>query len=428
MKGVLAWIKSHLLIVICCVLIVVFIPTGYVVSGMFNAKVKQRAEDSFQTEQRKLRGRAKVEYNLPAVFEGEESISDSRAPNAKVTAFYERARKERTRQVSEVVELASEFNSKGRTPLIEGVLPEPEDERDLRLVGEMAERISGRRVGDGDLPLMREMLRAIGAGGAVRDDALAESLSDYREQQREKLEGESPSGRLTPEQEEALDADLRRRRLSAYASRASEVLVYATPEVFQTQLPGGQGFAPLEPDPDRREYTELDAFRWQFDLWVFEDIIHAIGRANREATSVRDAVVKRVESVRLFAFEPSEQDGTIIGARQTHTGRKTERTNQVFDVRHAQIVAVVSAERLPAFIDALGGSNFMTVTGVRLSSVDPWADLQQGYYYGDEPVVRAELDLECVYLRDWLVTYMPEPVRTALGVTLPENTNDESGG
>lgn len=428
MKSVMAWIKSRLLIVICCVLIVLFLPAGYVVSGMLNAKIKKRAEDSYQTEQRKLRGRSKVDYNLPAVFQGEDSISDSRAPNARVTAFYERAREERTRQVGEVVKLASEFNAKGRTPLVEGVLPKPADERDMRLVGDFAERISGRRVGDGDLPLMREMLRGIGAGGAVRDDMLAESLYDYREQQREKLEGESPNGRLTPEQEEALDADLRKRRLGAYASRSADVSVYATPEVFQVQIPGGQGFGPLEPDPDSRENTEDDAFAWQFDVWVFEDIIGAIGLANAEGAGVRDSVVKRVESVQLFAFDANEQDGTIYDAPQTHTERKTEKANQVYDVRHGRISAVVSAERLPAFIDALGGSNFISVTGVQLSSVDPWADLQEGYYYGSEPVVRVSMGLECVYLRDWIVPFMPESVRTALGVVIPEDNNAETGG
>ncbi len=427
MKGVIAWIKARLLIVICCVLIVVFIPAGFIVSGMLNTKIQKRAEDSYKTEQRKLRAKASVEYKLPAIFADEESISDPRPPNARVTSFYERARDERSRQVSEVVQLASEFNRKGRKPLVEGLLPAPEDERDLRLAGEMAELISGRAAGDGQLPLMRQMLSSINAGGAIADETLADSLYDFKLQQEQKFKDASSTGRLTPEQEAELDADLRKRRLGAYASRAADISVYATPLDFEVELPGGQGFGPLEPDPRTRGYTQDDAFSWQFDLWVFEDIIDAIQRANSGGLDVRDSIVKRVESVRLFGFEPNAEDGSIYGAPVTHTGRATSKTNQVYDVRHGRMTAVMSAQELPRFIDALGATNFISVTGVRLTRVDPWADLQQGYYYGSEAVVRAELDLECVYLRDWIVSYMPESVRTALGVTLPVGEDETDG-
>jgi len=427
-KGVIAWIKSRLLIVICCVLIVLLLPAGYVVSGMFNKKIQSRAADSFNTEQRKLRSKSKVTYQLPAIFEGEDDIEDSRAPNAQVTGFYEHAREERTRQVSAVVQEASVFNRRGRTPLIDGLLPAPADERDRRLVQDMAKRISGRRTGDGQFPLMAQMLREIGAGGAIADSVLAEDLNDFRESEIERLEGASESGRLTPEQEEELDAELRRRRLSAYASRSADLSVYATPEIFEVQGAGGQGFGPLEPEPTSREYTEDDAFRWQFDIWVFEDILASIEQSNAQGAGVAESVVKRVESVRLFGFEPNEQDGTIYGAPATHTERKTEKTNPVYDVRHGRLTAVVSAEQLPRFIDALGATNFISVTGVHLTKVDPWGELQTGYYYGPDAVVRAELDLECVYLRDWIVNYMPESVRTALGVVLPGNENAEDGG
>ncbi len=427
MKGVIAWLKSRLLIVICCVLILVFLPAGYVVSGMLNTNIQKQAEDSFKTEQRKLRARASVEYGLPAIFEGEESISDPRPPNAKVTAFYEQSRDERTRQVGEVVKLASEFNRKGRQPLVEGLLPKPADERDRRLAEQMARMISGREAGDGQLPLMRQMLSSINAGGAIADTALAESLYDFQQQQEQKLRDESSTGRLTPEQQDALDAELRKRRLSAYASRAADLSVYATPAVFEVQLPGGQGFGPLEPDPRTRGYTEDDAFAWQFDLWVFEDLVAAIQSANSGGVDVRDSVVKRVESVRLFGFQPNAQDGTIYGARTTHTGRATAKANQVYDVRQGRMTTVMSAANMTRFIDALGDTNFISVTSVRLTKVDPWADLQEGYYYGSEAVVRVEMDLECVYLRDWIVPYMPESVRTALGVVVP-GSDDESDG
>ncbi len=71
MKKVLGWIKGHLLIVICVVLILAFLPAGYILSGMWNKSIQQNAQDEFQQGQRDLRSRSTVSYAVPAVFEGE---------------------------------------------------------------------------------------------------------------------------------------------------------------------------------------------------------------------------------------------------------------------------------------------------------------------------------------------------------------------
>ena len=54
-----------------------------------------------------------------------------------------------------------------------------------------------------------------------------------------------------------------------------------------------------------------------------------------------------------------------------------------------------------AFIDALTATNFIAVLDLDLDKADTFADLREGFYYGDEHVVRATLKLEFVLLRAW---------------------------
>lgn len=101
------------------------------------------------------------------------------------------------------------------------------------------------------------------------------------------------------------------------------------------------------------------------------------------------------------------------------TGRSTSPSNPDYDVRNAEIVAVVSSERLAVFLDALSRVNFNTVLQVRLGEVDVKADLERGYYYGNEHVVRATITLETVWLRNWTSPLMPASVKKTLGIVEP---------
>jgi hypothetical protein len=101
------------------------------------------------------------------------------------------------------------------------------------------------------------------------------------------------------------------------------------------------------------------------------------------------------------------------------TGRTTSASNPDYDVRNVMVVAVVSSERLPTFLNALSRVNFNTVLQVQLAEVDVKGDLEKGYYYGNEHVVRATVTLETVWLRNWTGPLMPASVKKALGVTEP---------
>ena len=68
----------------------------------------------------------------------------------------------------------------------------------------------------------------------------------------------------------------------------------------------------------------------------------------------------------------------------------------------------------------------MTVVDVDLTNVDVYDAIEQGYYYGDDHVVLAQLTIETAWLRSWTVDYMPQGIRDLLGI-IDQNQFDPDG-
>jgi hypothetical protein len=101
------------------------------------------------------------------------------------------------------------------------------------------------------------------------------------------------------------------------------------------------------------------------------------------------------------------------------TGR---RSNEVYDIRHVWLSVVLDAKAMPQFFDNLAKINFMTVLKMSIEDVDEYAELKNGYVYGREDCVRADILIETVWLRRWTAPMMPGPVATALGVASAAGT------
>jgi hypothetical protein len=101
----------------------------------------------------------------------------------------------------------------------------------------------------------------------------------------------------------------------------------------------------------------------------------------------------------------------------TPTGRVS---NSVFDVRHTLLTIDIEAARLPAFMEALQQTNFMTVIKAKVTNLDEYELLREGYVYGYEDVVRAELVIESLWFRNWTEELMPKIVKEKLLIILPE--------
>ncbi|MEM1354550.1 MAG: hypothetical protein AAGC44_01295 [Planctomycetota bacterium] len=99
-----------------------------------------------------------------------------------------------------------------------------------------------------------------------------------------------------------------------------------------------------------------------------------------------------------------------------HFGPTGRRSNNIYDVRHVWMTMHIKADELPNFFETLRKVNFMTVINMRVTDVDEYAALQEGYVYGDADVVEVTLTIETLWFRTWTKQYMPEVVKKRLAV------------
>lgn len=449
MKGVFGWLKSHLVMVVSTVVIVVSLPLGWMFSSKWNGKIREKQESRVSQAYNKVKN-AKVTYVIPSLLPDEPAWSESLPPNPKLTEFVQQERERRLSQASEVVTTVLAFNRNGHKLLTPELLPEPADPRqETRLKYEFLAEMAGDR-GSGVPTIYEGMLHSIGAGEAPDLVKLAATIQDVQDRETERMLAESGSGSISPEQQEQLRKLLADRRLAEAQRRAKEVSVYMTLDSFDAQGFGEKTSQIPPADKADRVATDVpslsEAFSWNFDYWVVSDLLRAIDTANTDAggtrANVENALVKRVEQISVEALplrvETKEAQtnsfgeviddtsdfvaGTGVDPSASVTGRVSSGD---FDVVHAKLTLVVDASRLPRLFKAFADTNLITVLDMDVSEVDLWADLREGYYYGNAPVVRVSLELETVWLRDWTVPMMPRSVRKALGVMDDESGNGE---
>lgn len=459
MKGFLDWAKKNWLIVLFVAIVVIVLPLGWFFSSRWNATIKQRQESAATGEMTKVNA-ARVTYAFPNYLPGATPVTQSVEPNTSLTEWFKQRRDELAAQAGEIGRRAEDFNkgvgpeaeSVGRREhkvLVEGVFPRIAAGEDAsQKLFEFEDAILGKH-GRPD-PYQAMLLRAQ-AGGPADPVHLADVLKDMQTREAEKLKGVGNRD-LTPEEQQKLGQALLERRLAEYQSRAGEVSFYAAPDIFPTLSKGKWSDRPTEGDLNvlsrEGDATRLSFFfLYQWDLWVDEDILAAVRLANTDTggrpTTVEQSPVKRIEKIEIekpkgtYQAEgddrsldpatgaPREPKATVEGMVPTDpgisfSGRDSGPWNKLYDVRRVKLTAIVSSAHLPEFLGAIERANFMTVTDVDLSPVNVYEELNDGYYYGPEHVVRATIEIESVWLRSWVALLMPKPLKEMMGVPLPE--------
>jgi len=452
MKGILGWIKSHLIMVVSTVVIVVSIPLGWMFSSKWNADIREKQEQRVSQAYNKVKN-AKVTYVIPSLLPGEQAVTETRAPNRYVTEFYEAQRKEREAQAAEVVTTVIAFNKNGHKLLAPDLLPVPSNrQQETRLKYEFLDRMAGDPV-TGATTIYRDLLRSIGAGEVPDPVKLATTIQDLQTREMERMVAESGAGSISPEEQDQLRKLLADRRLAEAQRRARDVSVFMTMAAFDSQAFGPTS-AQIPPADQRARPATVapslaEAFSWNFDYWVVSDLLRAVDKANTDAggtrANVENALVKRVERIGVEALpvvvkeettqqtdsfgQPIETEVFEASSESTDPSRSVtgRKSNAEYDVIRARMTLVVDAERLPRLFKAFSETNLITVLDMDVREVDLWADLRQGYYYGKAPVVRVDLELETVWHRDWTVPMMPASVKSALGV-VESGTSDGGEG
>ncbi len=250
---------------------------------------------------------------------------------------------------------------------------------------------------------------------------------------------------LTVEEQAQLRDHLQQVRLGRYSEVAKAVSFYGSTEQLAI------------PSLNEMELPSLaEMFVWQWDQWIVRDILNALAAANDDSRNVLDAPVKRVVYLQVLDNPLSvqeEQSSSSAGPagfgvnrgpkppdasgapalsanpkapvpldyNASFTGRQS---NPLYDVRDVALGLIVDIDRLPEVMDSIAKQNFFTVIDMDIESADPFEDVREGFMYGSDPVMRVSMLIETVWLREWTTEYMPDDLKTALGIALPPSPPD----
>jgi hypothetical protein len=445
----MAWVKANVWIVVLCAVILIVLPAGWVGSSMWNASIRTARQKEVDDNRTKLNSVKEIPYTLKSVVPGQEVAEHKGVPNEKSIAMYAALRAKQDEQVAGVLKSAQELNSRGHTPLIDGLFPQPaEGDRQAKVLEFMGALVPTK---DRSNPSAYErLLASIGAGGAPDYTIVLQSVKDARARELERMKAAgTTTDTLSETEQKELQATLVNQRLAQYKAQAGQISVYATMDIFPKFSPADTW--PQIPDTRLAVPPTVErCFTWQCDYWTVQDLLSAVRLANTDAggraTKVPDSVVKRIESNKLgpppwLSAGPSSSEESGSGAAldpqsavltpvysASVTGRVGGKANPLYDVRRARVVAVVSMARLPQFFNAISRANFMTVVGVNLRPVNINNELDAGYYYGTEAVIRADIDIECVWLRNWTAPLTPDSLKEQLGIKVekPEGSSESS--
>lgn len=442
MKNILPWLKKNWLIPTLCVVMLVVLGTTWWFSSAWNERIRdeqQKAAGDLLTKVNNL----KVTYALPIVAGDPKAVELSSPPNSVLTQKFAERKKQLLDQREGVVKVAEAFNKGDKKPLIDGLFPAPLAGQEQAKPLDFVQKLAGNPT-QGTPSAYQGLLDSIRAGGPVASSQLEAQLNDILRRETEKIKGSGGARELTANEKESLSRLLLDARRAEYVRRANEVSVYADMRIFPSaggaSGPGGmsQGSAsiagsnqillaaPATP-PNVRQ-----TFLWQSDFWLLQDVFAIVRAANTGAggklTSERDSVVKRIEKIDILPWRVQTASegpgGEAGGATPPAAGGEfassisghSDASSTEYDVRRARVTMIVSSSRLPELFNAVGRTNFAFITGFAMEKVDGWQDLAEGYYYGDESVVRVQLDLEFTWLRSWTEPLFPDAVRKGLGL------------
>jgi hypothetical protein len=483
MTPIIQWIKSHIVVVICAVVILAAPIASYVVSsGMVEGlRSDLRSTAGSLKELDRFRSTT-VAVEVP----GGKSVSVSGVANPRLIDAYDQAVKRIAGAATTVHDTGLEHNRRsgnrvrGADDILPGHFPVPPSKLDFE---NMPFRMHEALVAAYD-----RLLDEAGAGMPPAPEAVSETLERRRMVFVSGQRKDSVSD-LDTDELAAMRKELSDMRLSVYRAAATgedgsnPITFYADAAVLgvPARPSGGMSLAAM--------------FDWQWRYWAAEDVLRALAAAN-DGRDVLTGPVKRLLAFDVSAIgeagaaagsdggggggggasmgapgmgspgggggAPGRRGGGVggpgFGAAGGGTGATggaggtfelpadpgkaqidssteapvdpsvslTGRTsNSVYDVREVSCTLVVATSGLPALMDAIAAQNFMTVLDVRVGPANAFEAASEGFIYGVEPVSTVQLRIETVWFREWTADAMPPDLRTALGIqSTPQSAAD----
>lgn len=439
MKPVLQWLKRHTLIVVFCVIIVASLGSMPFIAAGMNAAVREDVNARAQ----KLNQLSQLERTQISV-PGESGVSKPGVVNPQLLQQYREVVNTAQRDAEEVYEKALEFNRKDHALLMPALFPEPPSDQRETMPFHFWEQL---------MAAYDQLLIDIGVGQPPDPAALRQELRRREVQFRAQYLNREADEALTAEEQAELEKQLRALRLQRYTEVAESIRLYMAKETLN-----------LPPRPQSLP-SIAEMFEWQYRYWIHTDLLRAMERANADDPSVLTAPVKHVLAMTLAPPPEAASGGGADGGPTRGGGRGMpgggpigvgaggappsaggsnrdpvaelpttppanprtavpsdytvsftgRRSNDLYDVRYVNLQLVVESERIPEVLDALAQQNFITVINMAVTPADPYEAARQGYVYGNAPVATLSLQLEMVYLRQWIVDLLNVDNGAAVG-------------
>jgi hypothetical protein len=409
-----------------------------IVSGKMNAAVKKEI-DTRGKKFGELARLEKTQVTAPSATGGGESRPV--LVNQKLLDRYEQIVTSLREDAAQVKTVALEHNRKSRNVVLGTMFPAPPPAQAQVLPLQFWERL---------VEAYDQLLEDVGAGQPPTEEEVAQLLQRRQAQFITQIAAKDSVEDLTEEEREQLMTVLTNERLTQYTLAAEHIGMYA--DFPAVSVPGW--------DPGRIPSVP-ELFNWQWTYWIIEDVLRALNTADPEGTSVLRAKVKRILWVQPRAM-PQGSDappptnrgrsagrgGAFGGGGRTaggaagaslggsnrgnagnprpsgpdfsssFTGRKS---NALYDVILVDVGMLVESGEIPAVLDAIARYNFVTILDCRITPVDPYEDLEQGFFYGTSPLSQVELTLETVWLREWTTPFMPDGTKRGLGIAVKDD-------
>lgn len=436
-------VKKNILSILCGVvillaLVALFWPLG----GMREDFEKSLAER--KATHAKLATLLSKDRTLPVVdLESTDPVPLEQLPGPKVIEAGEQVTKQVSAQAAQMQAVAVEMNR--HALLVPRSLPNPTDRQRFDF------RDTYRRVIRNVLPT--EVLRATMPPTEEDIKAAEDKLWETEFEPRilyKLVKGDDGEEIREPLNQEQIQEDFERAIVNLpeqiRQQRASQFLMYMAEDAILTSEAMEDGSR--SPSPAEIWYAQVA-------LWVQDDVCRAIARINSTAKTLVDAPVKQLVVLNVPADEtqyvlstppmaamsgsdaevappPDPQGPITLDFTRSPTGRVC---NPLYDVVHFTFEVNIDPRMIPPFLQELSRTKvelapdgsiagrepctFITVNRTDLATVDKVAALQEGFAFGDAPVVKLTLECEAIFLRAWTVQYMPPDVKRLLGVEPP---------
>jgi len=167
----------------------------------------------------------------------------------------------------------------------------------------------------------------------------------------------------------------------------------------------------------------------QTALWVESELVDSVAALNDKTVKKLDpkdqniinSPVKHVIKIdvpqgvdQFMRIADTSQEGLAAGMTDYMSSPTGRTAGSTYDVIKWKLIVKMDARYLPALIQELGNGKFIAVHNVETLSVDTTLAQEDGFFYGNTPVVQATLNGEALLLRDWTNKLCPEVVKKDL--------------